>query len=106
MDKRVWGEGADSFLGKNPLAKLLASATSGRLFSPTISATQTTAQDRHTDTQTQTGSQNLTSAWDCHRHSTKLAPSSPGAWDSRKSRRRMGETGTPSGVEGGRPKLR
>lgn len=94
VDKCVWGSGL-SFIGKNPLAKPGFSCF-GKAIQLDISYTD----PRHrTDTKTQTGSQHLTSTRDCNRHSTKVAPRTPGAWDSRNSAGRLGETDAPLGSQ-------
>lgn len=73
----------DSLTGKNFLAKLLASAASGRPFNPTTLSTQTHST-RHTHTA-------WLSASHMHTGTVPMCPhSSLGAWDSRNSRRGSG----------------
>lgn len=66
----VCGEWADPLTGKNPSAKVLASAASGRPSDLTTWATENhNTQRRH-----RTGSQHLTTTQDLSGHSTKVAP--------------------------------
>lgn len=82
--------GVGRLFNKNALARLLASAASRRLHGPTAHRT-------HTHTQTQAGSQHLTSTWDGDRHSTKVAPQLPWGLGLQEQREEVWGSGAPLG---------